>query len=274
MTAQQLRDRARSSGLVLLPVGSIEQHAPHLPTGVHALLAAEAANRIAARLTQRSPVVVAPTLWWGPAEHHLRFGGTLTFSLPTYYSALRDICRSIMRAGFTRIAIIAGHGATVSALDAIVDELTAELPGAIVVATYLTATADEVGEILGDRGGVPHACQGETSMMLVAHPDLVHTDHLRDAHGPEYGLRSDNVPVYHRHSHEEITESGMGAEPPPATAEEGERLLTVCAHRLADLLTEPDTWRRAADSRRSHRSATTVTSNSSTAEPRTSSPAE
>lgn len=240
MTAQQLRDRARSSGLVLLPVGSIEQHAPHLPTGVHALLAAEAANRIAARLTQRSPVVVAPTLWWGPAEHHLRFGGTLTFSLPTYYSALRDICRSIMRAGFTRIAIIAGHGATVSALDAIVDELTAELPGAIVVATYLTATADEVGEILGDRGGVPHACQGETSMMLVAHPDLVHTDHLARV----------------------------------ATAEEGERLLTVCAHRLADLLTEPDTWRRAADSRRSHRSATTVTSNSSTAEPRTSSPAE
>ncbi|MDI9953764.1 creatininase family protein [Rhodococcus sp. IEGM 1305] len=246
MTAEQLRERAGLGGLVLLPVGSIEQHGPHLPTGVDALLATEAANRVAAQLAESLSVVVAPTLWWGLAEHHMRFGGTLTLSLPTYHAVLRDVCRSIMRAGFTRIAIVNGHGGNISALNAIVNELTAELPVTIAVTTYLTAAADDVAHILAGQSGVMHACEGETSMMLAAHPELVVLGRLSDAHGPECGLQSDNVPVYLWRSFEEITESGVAGDARLATADKGEKLLAVCAQRLADLLAAPETWHRNA----------------------------
>ncbi|WP_197495251.1 creatininase family protein [Mycobacterium kyorinense] len=246
MTVEQLRDRACRGGLVLLPVGSIEQHGPHLPSGVDALLALEAANRVATLLIERMPVVVAPPLWWGLAEHHMRFGGTLTLSLPTYHAVLRDVCRSIMRAGFTRIALVNGHGGNISALNAIVNELTAELPVTVAVTTYLTAAADDIEEILEGQSGVMHACEGETSMMLAAHPDLVVAERVPDAHGPECGLQSDNVPVYLWRSFEEITESGVAGDARLATADKGEKLLAVCAQRLADVLGAPETWRRDA----------------------------
>jgi creatinine amidohydrolase len=246
LSAEQLRHRAQRGALVLLPVGSVEQHGPHLPAGVDAMLATEAANRVAARLGDDHPVVVAPTLWWGLAEHHMRFGGTLTLSLPTYHAILRDLCASIMRAGFSRIAIVNGHGGNISALNAIVNELTAELPGTIAVTTYLTAAATEIADILEGQSGVMHACEGETSMMLAARPELVNTDRLGDAHGPECGLQSDNVPVYLWRSFEEITESGVAGDARLATAGKGEKLLAACAERLAELLAAPETWHRTA----------------------------
>lgn len=252
MTVEQLRGRARRDGLVLLPVGSIEQHGPHLPTGVDALLALEAANRAAALLIERVSVVVAPPLWWGLAEHHMRLGGTLTLSLPTYHAVLRDVCRSIMRAGFSRIALVNGHGGNIAALNAIVNELTAELPVTIVATTYLAAAADDIAEILEGQRGVMHACEGETSMMLAAYPELVAVQRIPDAHGPECGMQSDNVPVYIWRSFEEITESGVAGDARLATTEKGAKLLAVCAQRLADLLDAAETWRRDGAIDREH----------------------
>lgn len=252
LTAEQLRDRSRRDALVLVPVGSIEQHGPHLPTGVDALLALEVANRVAALLMESGGAVVAPPLWWGLAEHHMRFGGTLTLSLPTFHAVLRDVCGSIMRAGFTRIALVNGHGGNISALNAIVNELTAELPVTIAVTTYFTAAADDVAEILEGQRGLMHACEGETSMMLAAHPELVVAHRIPDAHGPDCGLQSDDVPVYLWRSFEETTASGVAGDARPATAEKGEKLLAACVRRLADLLGAPETWRRDATIDREH----------------------
>lgn len=246
MTADRLRSLAGENALVLLPVGSIEQHGPHLPAGVDALLAEEAASRVADQIGLSTSVVVAPTVWWGLAEHHMRFGGTMTLSLSTYHLLLRDICRSIMRAGFGRIAIVNGHGGNISALNAIVNELTAELPVDIAVTTYLTAAVAAVAEILEEQSSVMHACEAETSMMLAAYPSLVVRDRICCAHGPECGLQSDNVPVYLWRSFDEITESGVAGDARSATASKGEKMLTVCAKRLADLLLDERTWQRSS----------------------------
>src|SRR5580704_7130606 len=103
MTAEALRDRAAEGAIVLLPVASTEQHGPHLATGVDDYLCGEACRRAAALVVKERPVVVAPTLWCGLAEHHVAFGGTFTLSLSTYYALLRDLCQSILRAGFEKI---------------------------------------------------------------------------------------------------------------------------------------------------------------------------
>ena len=75
LRAPQLRELAEHDAIVIIPVGSTEQHGPHLPVQVDALLAGEVAHRAALRIQSHCPVVVAPTVWCGLAEHHMSFWG-------------------------------------------------------------------------------------------------------------------------------------------------------------------------------------------------------
>src|SRR3712207_4701133 len=76
LRADQLRDLAAQDAVVFLPVASTEQHGPHLATGVDNILCSEVCRRAALQLSEMGhPIVVAPTLWIGLAEHHMAFGG-------------------------------------------------------------------------------------------------------------------------------------------------------------------------------------------------------
>ncbi|MCD6072349.1 MAG: creatininase, partial [Microvirga sp.] len=137
LTAAELRDRAGLEAIVLLPVASTEQHGPHLATGVDDVLCSEVCRRAALKLAgQNVPVVVAPTIGIGLAEHHMAFGGSLTLTFPTYHALLRDLCGSILRAGFSKILIVNGHGGNMSALNALTVELTRELKAPIATTSY------------------------------------------------------------------------------------------------------------------------------------------
>ena len=81
VTAPELRELADADAIVLLPVASTEQHGPHLATGVDTFLCGEACRRTALLVTAHHPIVVAPTVWMGLAEHHVAFGGTFSLSL-------------------------------------------------------------------------------------------------------------------------------------------------------------------------------------------------
>jgi creatinine amidohydrolase len=174
LTAEELRARATQGALAILPVASTEQHGPHLATGVDDVLCAEVCRRAGRMLVQRGvPVVVAPTLWVGLAEHHVAFGGSFTLSLATYHALLRDLCRSILRAGFQKIVIVNGHGGNMSALNALTVDLTRELDAPIATTTYFLLADEAFAAILEDQSAVLHACEAETSMMMAVRPDLV-----------------------------------------------------------------------------------------------------
>ena len=129
MSAATLRECADRGAVVLLPIGSTEQHGPHLPTGVDGFLAAETCRRTAEVLTEQgAPAVVAPEVGWGMADHHITFGGTFTLRFATYHALLHDICRSIEEAGFSRILMVNGHGGNMAALNVLVGELSGNLP--------------------------------------------------------------------------------------------------------------------------------------------------
>lgn len=119
MTAQTLQERARQGATVLLPIGSTEQHGPHLPTGTDDFLATEICRRVAVLLEPEHPVVITPPVWCGLAEHHMAFGGTFSLTLGTLHALLRDLCSSILRAGFRNVLIVNGHGGNIPGLTAI-----------------------------------------------------------------------------------------------------------------------------------------------------------
>ncbi|MGW5652695.1 creatininase family protein [Streptomyces humi] len=242
LTAVELRALAARDAVVLLPVGATEQHGPHLPTGVDDLLAAEVCHRAALLATEHTGVVVAPSIATGLSEHHMAFGGTLSISLPTLHALLRDLCRSMIRAGFSRILIVNGHGGNMTALNALTTELTAELSTPIAFASYFGVGREVVRETLETQDGLMHACEGETSMMMAAYPELIRGEHLGEAHGPRITLPAESTePVYMAVPFDRITPTGVAGDARVASPEKGERMLSGCASALAEIILK-DPW--------------------------------
>jgi creatinine amidohydrolase len=243
LSAAALRAAAASGAVVLLPVASTEQHGPHLATGVDDFLCSEICRRTAAKLAPTQPVVVAPTVWFGLADHHVAFGGTFSISAATYHAVLRDLCRSILQAGFKRIVLVNGHGGNIQALAVLTGELTRELAAPIATTTYFMEGASEAAGILEDQKGVMHACEGETSMMMAVHPDLVDRSCLNEAHGPAFDIAGSLMPSLKRfRSFAELTSSGVAGDARKASAQKGEALFEVYSAALARRLLAGEPW--------------------------------
>jgi creatinine amidohydrolase len=245
MTAEELRRKAEEDAIVLLPVASTEQHGPHLATGVDTFLGGEGCRRTALIVSRSRPIVVAPVVWMGLAEHHVAFGGTFSLSLPTYHALLKELCGSILRAGFKKILIVNSHGGNIAALNALVTDLAREL-SAPIAATTLYVLAHETGayaKILEDQQGVRHACEAETSMMLALVPDAVRRERISEAFGPSSSRKLGIAPALNIwKSFKELTPSGVMGDARKATAEKGEKLLDVAAELLAEKLVAGEPW--------------------------------
>ena len=197
LTAEDLRAKAKADAVVLLPVASIEQHGPHLPVGVDTILTEAVCTR-AAQAATKVPVVVAPVLWCGMAEHHMAFGGTFTVDIPTYRAVLLCFLKSMERHGFKRVFIVNGHGGNKTALNAFLPDFAVETGLAIRAATYFDVAPDAMKQILEDQEGVRHACEAETSMMLVAAPETVKRERFAEAFGPPFSHAPSGLPAVQR----------------------------------------------------------------------------
>jgi len=242
LTAEDLRAKAKADAVVLLPVASIEQHGPHLPVGVDTILTEAVCTR-AAQAATKVPVVVAPVLWCGMAEHHMAFGGTFTVDIPTYRAVLLCFLKSMERHGFKRVFIVNGHGGNKTALNAFLPDFAVEMGLAIRVATYFDVAPDAMKLILEDQEGVRHACEAETSMMLVAAPETVKRERFAEAFGPAFSHGPSGLPAVQRFaSFKEFSASGVIGDARRANADKGERLFAAVATALADAIQDAKTW--------------------------------
>ena len=243
MKASELVGLAKQDAIVLLPVASTEQHGPHLATGTDDVLCTEACRRAAEIVRQSRPIVVAPTVWMGLAEHHVAFGGSFTVSLKTWNALLRDLCEAILRAGFKRIVIVNGHGGNRTALNALTVELTRDLKAPVATTNYFDFLEEALPSILEDQSGVQHACEAETSMMMTLRPELVDTARLPEAFGPHASMSAALARRLHVwKSFREMSPSGVLGDARRASAEKGERLLDAAAQGLAKALVAGEPW--------------------------------
>jgi creatinine amidohydrolase len=243
MRASEINALAKRDTVVIVPVASTEQHGPHLPTQVDCLLVGAIAER-AARQTTSVPVIVAPTIWSGLAEHHMSLGATLSLDYPAFFGLLHGICRSIVRDGFNRVLLLNGHGGNTAALTVAVNELSPQLGVPIATTTYWLLAQDAFGKILEKQANVRHACEAETSMVLALAPDLVDTTLLADAVGPtakEIG-QIVGTKAHRWQSFKARTTHGAIGDPTTASAAKGERLLVAAAEAVAKLVTNEDFW--------------------------------
>jgi creatinine amidohydrolase len=238
LTAEELRAKAAADATVILPVASMEQHGPHLPVGVDTILCEGVCKAGAEAAADAVAVVVAPTLWCGLAEHHMAFGGTFTFDIPTYRAVLLAFLKSIERHGFTRVLIVNGHGGNVAALNAFLPDFAHHTKLRVFAATYFELARSPLAPLLEDQKWVHHACEVETSLMMAIAPDLVRHERIAQAHGP---AGADPATLFRPMparflSFKDITASGVNGDARRASRAKGEKLLDVLAGGLADLL--------------------------------------
>jgi len=166
------RDELRAltpGALLVVPVGTTEQHGPHLATGTDALIATAVAERAAAAARAPETILLAPTLAYGASDHHLPFGGTLSLRVETFGHVLRDLLASAAAAGVRRAFVLNGHGGNKAACAIAVAE--AARAHGLLAATALVSDLLDPAAIDGPATG--HAGSFETSLILALDPDLV-----------------------------------------------------------------------------------------------------
>jgi creatinine amidohydrolase len=241
MKAYEIKQRQAADAIVIVPVGSFEQHGPHLPVQVDSLLAGEVARRTGVKVAESQPVIVTPTVWCGLAEHHMSFGGTITLDFDTFQGVLRCICRSLIRQGFRKILLLNGHGGNITALSVISDNLTREFDLPIATTTYWVPAKEAFAKLLHHQNTIGHACEAETSMLLALTPDLVDVEAANTVKAPEGGLY-DQGGVHIWRSTAYWTPSGVIGAPHAASAEKGEALLEAAATAIAQRLNAGNIW--------------------------------
>ena len=174
LTREKAREIAPHT-LLVLPVGAVEQHGPHLPVGTDYLTVEHVARGAAEQAREKISVLVAPTLPFGSSHHHLSFGGTLSLGTETYYRALFDLGESMIISGFRSLVLLNGHGGNHELIQLVARDLAIKHDVKFAAMSYWTvawdALVEEGAHLAGHLPG--HAGIFETSQMMALHPDLV-----------------------------------------------------------------------------------------------------
>lgn len=208
------------SGLVLVPVGSIEQHGPHLPLDTDTTIAYAVAGGVAERMPRSAGVWVAPAIAYGSSGEHQSFSGTCSIGTDALRIQLVELVRSV-RTWARRVVFVNAHGGNVAALDAAVGQLADDGHDVAWLPCY-TETVDL------------HAGRTETSLLLHLRPESVRFD---------VAQAGDTRPLQAILG--QLTSAGVGAvsangvlgDPAGASAAEGSRVLdAMIAEVLAGVL--------------------------------------
>lgn len=188
MTSADAGEAIADADFVVLPTGSIEQHAQHLPVSVDTLRA----ESLTRELVEAAPghglsMVRLPTLPYGYSEHHMRSPGTVTLDADTYRDVLVEITSSVAEHGAERVAVVNCHGGNREPLKLAADRVQRDTDLAVFPVHWTDFARERLEERFGEDWG--HAGEHETSVIELFHPDLVDSEAKRPQEQSRYEVR-------------------------------------------------------------------------------------
>ena len=169
----ELRQNAKN--LVIIPVGSTEQHGNHLPLGTDTMVAMMLAEDAA----KQTKTVVSPPLWFGWSPHHMVLPGTITLRPEILIEVLYDVIQSLNGHGFQKFIIINGHRiVNIPWMQLAAERAQRQLGVKVVLFDPAYMSKEILSKI--EYGPVGHSEEIETSHMLYKHPELVNMDKAID----------------------------------------------------------------------------------------------
>lgn len=214
----------------IIPIGCIEPHAWHLPTGNDALIA----HWWATMAAEREPVMVLPPLFYAYAKPGRHLPGTISLETEVLLAFLENVCDEVARNGFVKIILLNGHGGNTAILDVFRQHLSDREKDYAVYFPPIFLMEDVIGEIkeTSDWG---HACEIETSLSLYLFPELCKMDRLPEGYFSskkdfDIGPAKTSMDWYASHPETYIGDAHK------ASAEKGRRMTEVQVERLVEMI--------------------------------------
>lgn len=230
----ELEDYFASQSLALVPLGSTEQHGPHLPLSTDHRIA-EAFAREAA---DRTGFLCTPTINIGVSPHHKQFHGTLWVDAETFRSYVESLTRNLAYHGIDRVIYVNAHGGNIGPLREVGRRLFDDAAVYAIEWMWNESIPDLVDDLFAQNG--PHGGPKETAMIQHLAADLVHEDRLTDARdgGVLDWTTDDN---FRRHGAQTFydaadnTDNGVFGDQTDATAEKGKQMFEAATDQLVEL---------------------------------------
>lgn len=241
-TWPELAGAAKRQPVVVIPIGSVEDHGHHLPLDTDNFLiwsiCEEAARRAGGEM------LLMPLIPYGYETHHMDFPGTIDIRPEHLLNFMLDITRSVAHHGFERILIADGHGSNMPILDLVARRTIVEtksLCGAFIWPSLAGSAIREVRQ--SGRGGMAHACELETSVYLHLDAPRVQMDKAKKEQGmPESEFvwmdLMEGSPVLVMDEWTRFSKSGVSGDPTLATAEKGAKVFEAVVEALVRLVKE------------------------------------
>jgi creatinine amidohydrolase len=228
LTRSDLTALIKKGSIAILPIGSLEQHGPHLPLGTDTLLAEYLSKEVA----KKTEAVIFPSLFYGYSWVWKELEGTVTLSQDTLKKVVTESVESLIRMGFKRIMLVNGHDSNKMALKYIVRDLSESHKEQVLNIFY-----PDMSRIYSKYmetptwNGIFHADEFETSLMLAMDESLVKMD-LAVKEYPEvppiYGYDESSLAY--------VSKTGVYGDATKATKEKGEAMIREFVEKILNLL--------------------------------------
>jgi len=247
LRSDELEQAARKGCVIVIPVGQVEQHGPHLPVSTDVDIVVRLSERAADLTAGEVPTLIMPPIWAGFSGREVaRWPGTIRVRTRVVMDLTLDICRSLVEMGFRKLVVVTSHGQHTALMEVVARELAdaAQVHAAVVPVAKIAAEAVRRHR-RSELGGCLHGGEFETSLMLhfgrpVDMSRASARDRLKyhsrflpgDAFPPTTGLAYVSTWGIQR------SETGAYGDPTTATPETGAAIFEETAAELAAFLRE------------------------------------
>jgi creatinine amidohydrolase len=228
MTSREFAEKVSEKSVIILPIGSIEEHGPHLPLATDCFQP----MRIAEMVSRKTGAFIAPFLYYGVCNTTKEYPGTISISFEALRLIVRDILSELVRNGFRNIVVLTGHAGQdhMAALRVAAREIVRKSKVRILVFSDYDIIYNK--NLLPPEDG--HAGMGETSRIMAEKPRLVRKrPPTAENKMPEYAILDDVRPFW----------PGWTGDPTKASAALGRKLDDRVASEIVKLIGDMKTWR-------------------------------
>ncbi|MDJ0449159.1 creatininase family protein [Methylocystis sp. JR02] len=248
LSLRDIRAHDMAGVIAVLPIAAVEQHGPHLPLGVDAMIMEGCIERVAARLPEDLDAVFLPMQSVGVSLEHRDFPGTLWLSQETASRMLLDIAEGVARAGVKKLVLMNSHGGNSALISTVALELRARFGLLAVTCSWARfGYPDGLFSAQEQRHGI-HGGEIETSLMLAFRPELVDMGRAKnfppatlDFERDFAWLRADR-PAGFGWLTQDLSPSGAMGDASRASAEKGEATADYWATAFIELLRDVEAF--------------------------------
>jgi creatinine amidohydrolase len=243
----KIDEHLKKQSLLILPIGTTEEHGPHMPVDTDARIAEAYGKGLADSLSPHLPLLVMDTIRYGYSMKIMRqWPGTIVVRSRVFMDMIFDICSSVLEMGFTKLALLDCHGHHSGPLNTVSRELCDAHDQAIAILSPAVLSREAFNSVRkSSQGGAIHAGEWETSLLLYLSPDVVNMKLATDVDAMRYHtdfVAGDNFQGRQRVTwstwYIQPSQTGTYGDPTPASAQTGKIILDAAVEQGALFLKE------------------------------------